>query len=52
MYVGRVIEKVQIEDHLKGKFPGQHFSIEKLPNRAGASSNASKIEQEEEQEDE
>lgn len=45
-YVGRVGENVkesQIEEHLKGKFPGQHFTIEKLPTRVETGSIAFKI---------
>lgn len=46
MYVGRVnvnVKESQIENHLKGKFPGEDFSIERLPKRDAAHSASFKI---------
>lgn len=46
VYVGRVGDKVQegqIEEHLKGKFLGKHFLIDKLPDREGARNSAFRV---------
>ncbi|XP_045471811.1 uncharacterized protein LOC123678705 [Harmonia axyridis] len=46
MYVGRVnvnVKESQIENHLKGKFPGEDFSVERLTKRDAAHSASFKI---------